>query len=132
VKIFSAFCGNDSFVHTLKGTYNLLLSWFRWIHFIPYHYIYLRSFFILSSILRLGLPRSPFPYHFPKNIFTLFPASHMYHVPSQSQDPWLSHPNNIWVISINHLETGLHAITLQGVNFFRKRQKYYFSLVDNT
>jgi hypothetical protein len=114
------------FCSHFKGNIQLvtILSWMNPIHALPL-YLFTMLFHLILT-LRLGLPRNPFSLHFTKNIVTLFPASHIYHVSSQSQDPWLYHPTNIWVISTNHLKVGLHTITLQGVNFFRKRQKCYF------
>ena len=71
-------CGSRSFITAFTSARHLSLSWASSIQFIPTHSTSWRSILILSSHLRLGLPRGLFPSGFPsKTLYAphLFPIS---------------------------------------------------------
>ena len=77
IKKFPAFHGTRKFITALTSVRHLSLSWASPIQFIYPHPTSWRSILILSTHLRLGLPRSLFPSGFPtKNLYA--PLSHPY------------------------------------------------------
>jgi hypothetical protein len=72
VKGFPAFHGTQGLVITTDRRRNQ--SWARWIHSPFSHPISLRSALILSSHLKLGLPRGLFPFDFLTEILCFFPV----------------------------------------------------------
>jgi hypothetical protein len=61
LKNFPTFYGTRKFITVFTRVLYWYLSWARWIQSTPPHPISLRSIFILSSYLRLGLPSGFFP-----------------------------------------------------------------------
>jgi len=71
VKKFPSFYGTQRFITPFTSTRHLFLSWASSIQSIPPHYTSWRSILILSSLLRLGLPRGPCPSGFStKTLYT--------------------------------------------------------------
>jgi hypothetical protein len=68
LKNFPAFYETRRFIIAVTRTFHWSLSWARSIQSMPTHPTSLRSTLILSTYLRLGLPRGLFPSGFPTNI----------------------------------------------------------------
>ena len=95
VKKFLAFHGNRRFITALTSVRHLSLSWANPIQSIYPHPTSWRSFLILSTHLRLGLPIGLLPSGFPtKNLYTPSPH-HTRHMPSPSHSSRFYHPHNI-------------------------------------
>jgi hypothetical protein len=60
------------------------------------HPVYLRSIFILSSHLRLGLPGGLFPSDCPTTILYAFLISYACYMSRPFHSPWFDHLNNIY------------------------------------
>ena len=103
VEKFPAFHGNLRFVTALTSVRHLSLSWALPIQSIYPHPTSWRSILILSTHLRLGLPRGLFPSSFPtKTLYTPSPPPCVPHALPISFFSILS-PAQYWVRSTNHL-----------------------------
>ena len=96
VKKFPVFHGTRRFITALTSVRHFSLSWANPIQSIYPHPTYWRSFLILSTHQRLGLPSGLLPYGFshqdPKHHPLL---THTCHMPSQSHSSRFYHPHNI-------------------------------------
>jgi len=103
VKKFPAFHGNRRFITALTSVRHLSLSWASLIQSIYPHPTSWRSILILSTHLRLGLPRGLFPSGFPiKTLYTPSPPPYAPHAQPISFFSILS-PAQYWVRSTDHL-----------------------------
>jgi len=104
VKKFSSFYETWMFNSVFTEDRHLFLSWSRLIEFTPSHRISRRSFIILPSHLRLGLPSGSSPQILQTNTICIFHPSHACYIPRPSHPPWLDHPNNIlWSVQVMKL-----------------------------
>ena len=95
VKKFPVFHATRRFITALTSVHHLSLTWARPIQSIYPHPISWRSVLILSTHLRLGLPRGHLPSGFPtKTLYTPSPP-HTRHMPSPSHSSRFYHPHNI-------------------------------------
>ena len=102
VKKFPAFHGTRKFITAFTSARHLSLSWACSIQSIPPHPTSWRFFLILSSHLRLVLPRGFFPSGFPtKTLYTPLLSPSELHAPPISFFSTLSH-ERYWVRSTDH------------------------------
>ena len=96
VKKFPAFHGTRRFITTITSVRQLSLSWARPIQSIYPHPTSWRSILILSTHLRLGLPKWSPSLRFPHQD-TIHPPllTHTRHIPSPSHSSPFYHPHNI-------------------------------------
>ena len=103
VKKFPAFHGTRRFITALTSVRHLSLSWaspIQSIYPLPTSW---RSFLLLFTHLRLGLPSGLFPFCFPtKTLYTPSPHPYAPHAQPISFFSILSHAQ-YWVRSTNHL-----------------------------
>ena len=105
VKKFPAFHRTRRFITALTSVRHLSLSWASPIQSIDPHPTSWRSFLILSTHLRLGLPSGLLPSGFPsKTLYTPSPHPYAPHAQPISFFSILS-PAQYWVRSTNHLAT---------------------------
>ena len=103
VKKFPAFHGTRRFITALTSFRQFSLSWASPIQSIYPYPTSWRSFLILSTHLRLGLPSGLFPSGFPsKTLYTPSPHPYAPHAQHISFFSILS-PAQYWVRSTNHL-----------------------------
>ena len=95
VKKFPAFHGSRRFITALTSLRHPSLSWASPIQSIYPHPTSWRSFLILFTHLRLGLPSGLFPSGFPSRPYTPPLLTHMHHMPSPSHSSRFYHPLNI-------------------------------------
>ena len=102
VKKFPAFHGTRKFITALTSVRRLSLSWASPNQSIYPHPTSWRSFLILSTHLRLGLPSGLFPSGCPtKTLYTPPLLPHARHVPSPSHSSRFYYPHNIgWGVQI--------------------------------
>ena len=101
---FPAFHGTRRFITVLTSVRHLSLSWASPIQSIYLHPTSWRSILILSTHLRLGLPRGLFPSGFPNK--TLYPPllTQTRHRSSPSHSSGFYHPHNLgWGVQIIYL-----------------------------
>ena len=100
---------------------------------IPTHPTSWRSFLILSTHLRLGLPSGPFPSGFPtKTIYTPLssPIHATRHMPSPSHSSRFYHPQNIGCGVTTHLQRFYMASRCTGQMHLHIRQLLIYSLIE--
>ena len=103
VKKFPAYHETRRFITALASVHHLSLSWASPIQSIYPHLTSWRSILILSTHLRLGLPRVSFPPVSPPRTYT--PSSPHPYAPHAQPISFLSilSPAQYWVMSTNHL-----------------------------
>ena len=101
VKKFPAFHGTRRLITALTSVRQLSLSWASPIHSIYPHPTSWRSFLILSTHLRLGIPSGLFPPVSPPRPYTPPLLSNTRHMPIPSHSSRFYHPHNIgWGVEI--------------------------------
>jgi hypothetical protein len=97
---FPAFYGTRRFIAVFTRALQWSLSWARLTQSTPSHPISQRSFLILSTHLRLGLPSGLLPSGFPTKYPIFIPRlPHACYMPCPSHPHWLDHSNYVFLIT---------------------------------